>query len=209
MRRYENGEEEHCLELWNRDGKGLKWNDSPCSFETFFVCEVQWRLSFSPSNDHISLCLLSCLLFILSFLSSARVCNRETKDDMANASLWETRYPMCVRAANKWRFRSIGLIIMFCGLCDAWVCESVCRWWCESIRIFLIGICNLGSVNRCGDDVILYTMKRKFYVRGALIRTLHLVDAEIKNEEKIRKCMDRKMLDWYMYCWYKKSVEKR
>ncbi|XP_033211097.1 C-type lectin 37Db-like isoform X1 [Belonocnema kinseyi] len=39
--KYENGEEEHCLELWNRDGKGLKWNDSPCSFETFFVCEVQ------------------------------------------------------------------------------------------------------------------------------------------------------------------------
>lgn len=39
--RYENGEEENCLELWNRDGKGLKWNDSPCSFETFFVCEVQ------------------------------------------------------------------------------------------------------------------------------------------------------------------------
>ncbi|XP_076031590.1 brevican core protein triforce isoform X2 [Oratosquilla oratoria] len=37
---YENGEEEHCLELWNRDGKGLKWNDSPCSFETFFVCEA-------------------------------------------------------------------------------------------------------------------------------------------------------------------------
>ncbi|KOX71906.1 Aggrecan core protein [Melipona quadrifasciata] len=39
--RYENGEEEHCLELWNRDGKGLKWNDSPCSFETFFVCECK------------------------------------------------------------------------------------------------------------------------------------------------------------------------
>lgn len=39
--RYENSEEENCLELWNRDGKGLKWNDSPCSFETFFVCEVQ------------------------------------------------------------------------------------------------------------------------------------------------------------------------
>ncbi|XP_046396795.1 C-type lectin 37Db isoform X2 [Ischnura elegans] len=39
--RYENGEEEHCLELWNRDGKGLKWNDTPCSFETYFVCEVQ------------------------------------------------------------------------------------------------------------------------------------------------------------------------
>lgn len=38
---YENGEQENCLELWNRDGKGLKWNDSPCSFETFFVCEVQ------------------------------------------------------------------------------------------------------------------------------------------------------------------------
>ncbi|KAL7301824.1 C-type lectin 37Db-like [Trichogramma pretiosum] len=38
--RYENGEEEHCLELWNRDGKGLKWNDSPCSFETYFVCEI-------------------------------------------------------------------------------------------------------------------------------------------------------------------------
>ncbi|XP_014207841.1 macrophage mannose receptor 1-like [Copidosoma floridanum] len=38
--RYENNEEEHCLELWNRDGKGLKWNDSPCSFETYFVCEV-------------------------------------------------------------------------------------------------------------------------------------------------------------------------
>lgn len=38
--RYENGEEEHCMELWNRDGKGLRWNDTPCSFETFFVCEV-------------------------------------------------------------------------------------------------------------------------------------------------------------------------
>ncbi|XP_044766569.1 mannose-binding protein C-like isoform X1 [Coccinella septempunctata] len=38
---YENGEEENCLELWNRDGRGLKWNDSPCSFETYFVCEVQ------------------------------------------------------------------------------------------------------------------------------------------------------------------------
>merc|ERR1712186_105357 len=36
---YENGEQEHCLELWNRDGKGLRWNDTPCSFETFFVCE--------------------------------------------------------------------------------------------------------------------------------------------------------------------------
>ncbi|CAH1130036.1 unnamed protein product [Ceutorhynchus assimilis] len=38
---YENGEQENCLELWNRDGKGLKWNDSPCSFETYFMCEVQ------------------------------------------------------------------------------------------------------------------------------------------------------------------------
>ncbi|XP_050720783.1 C-type lectin mannose-binding isoform-like isoform X4 [Eriocheir sinensis] len=38
---YENGEMEHCLELWNRDGKGLKWNDSPCSFETYFICEVE------------------------------------------------------------------------------------------------------------------------------------------------------------------------
>ncbi|XP_073840488.1 brevican core protein triforce isoform X2 [Musca autumnalis] len=38
--RYENGEEENCMELWNRDGKGLKWNDSPCSFETYFICEV-------------------------------------------------------------------------------------------------------------------------------------------------------------------------
>nr|XP_027223330.1 C-type lectin 37Db-like isoform X2 [Penaeus vannamei] len=37
---YENGEMEHCLELWNRDGKGLKWDYSPCSFETFFICEV-------------------------------------------------------------------------------------------------------------------------------------------------------------------------
>ncbi|CAG0900708.1 unnamed protein product [Darwinula stevensoni] len=37
---YENGEEEHCLELWNRDGKGLKWNDTPCSFQTYFVCEI-------------------------------------------------------------------------------------------------------------------------------------------------------------------------
>jgi len=37
---YENGEEENCMELWNRDGKGLKWNDSPCSFETYFVCET-------------------------------------------------------------------------------------------------------------------------------------------------------------------------
>ncbi|XP_026738270.1 mannose-binding protein C-like [Trichoplusia ni] len=39
--RYENGEEENCLELWNRDDKGLKWNDSPCSFETYFICEVR------------------------------------------------------------------------------------------------------------------------------------------------------------------------
>jgi len=39
--KYENGEEEHCLELWNRDGKGLKWNDTPCSFETYFLCEKQ------------------------------------------------------------------------------------------------------------------------------------------------------------------------
>jgi len=38
--KYENGEEEHCLELWNRDAKGLKWNDTPCSFETFFICEL-------------------------------------------------------------------------------------------------------------------------------------------------------------------------
>lgn len=38
--RYENGEEENCLELWNRDGKGMKWNDTPCSFETYFVCEI-------------------------------------------------------------------------------------------------------------------------------------------------------------------------
>jgi len=38
--RYENGEEEHCLELWNRDAKGLKWNDTPCSFETYFICEL-------------------------------------------------------------------------------------------------------------------------------------------------------------------------
>jgi len=37
---YENGEKEHCLELWNRDGKGLKWNDTPCSFQTFFICEL-------------------------------------------------------------------------------------------------------------------------------------------------------------------------
>ena len=40
LSRYENGEAEHCLELWNRDGKGLRWNDTPCSFETFFVCEL-------------------------------------------------------------------------------------------------------------------------------------------------------------------------
>jgi len=38
--KYEGGELEHCLELWNRDGKGLKWNDTPCSFETFFICEI-------------------------------------------------------------------------------------------------------------------------------------------------------------------------
>eukprot|EP00090_Calanus_glacialis_P041261 TRINITY_DN7261_c0_g1_i2.p1 TRINITY_DN7261_c0_g1~~TRINITY_DN7261_c0_g1_i2.p1 ORF type:complete len:318 (-),score=48.46 TRINITY_DN7261_c0_g1_i2:279-1232(-) len=38
--KYENGEGENCLELWNRDGKGLKWNDTPCSFESYFVCEV-------------------------------------------------------------------------------------------------------------------------------------------------------------------------
>ena len=38
--RYEDGEEEHCLEMWDRDGKGLKWNDTPCSFSTFFICEA-------------------------------------------------------------------------------------------------------------------------------------------------------------------------
>ncbi|XP_059089711.1 mannose-binding protein C-like isoform X3 [Tigriopus californicus] len=37
---YEDGEQEHCLEMWDRDGKGLGWNDTPCSFQTFFVCEV-------------------------------------------------------------------------------------------------------------------------------------------------------------------------
>merc|ERR1712165_505384 len=37
---YEDGEEEHCLEMWDRDGKGLKWNDTPCSFSTFFICEA-------------------------------------------------------------------------------------------------------------------------------------------------------------------------
>ena len=38
--RYEDGEQEHCLEMWDRDGKGMGWNDTPCSFETFFICEV-------------------------------------------------------------------------------------------------------------------------------------------------------------------------
>lgn len=54
--RYENGEEENCLELWNRDGKGLKWNDSPCSFETYFVCEVQpnWLLMKSKQMFRIT-----------------------------------------------------------------------------------------------------------------------------------------------------------
>jgi len=37
---YEDGEQEHCLEMWDRDGKGLKWNDTPCSFSTFFICEA-------------------------------------------------------------------------------------------------------------------------------------------------------------------------
>jgi len=37
---YDNGEKEHCLEMWDRDGKGLAWNDTPCSFETFFVCQA-------------------------------------------------------------------------------------------------------------------------------------------------------------------------
>lgn len=48
--RYENGEEENCLELWNRDDKGLKWNDSPCSFETYFICEVRsdWWTDLGP-----------------------------------------------------------------------------------------------------------------------------------------------------------------
>lgn len=41
--RYEDGEQEHCLEMWDRDGKGLGWNDTPCSFSTFFICEA-WRL---------------------------------------------------------------------------------------------------------------------------------------------------------------------
>merc|ERR1739836_253131 len=38
---YEDGEQEHCLEMWDRDGKGLGWNDTPCSFSTFFICEAQ------------------------------------------------------------------------------------------------------------------------------------------------------------------------
>jgi len=38
--KYDNGEEEHCLELWNRDGKGLGWNDTPCSFATYFICQL-------------------------------------------------------------------------------------------------------------------------------------------------------------------------
>ena len=38
--RYEDGEQEHCLEMWDRDGKGLGWNDTPCSFSTFFICEA-------------------------------------------------------------------------------------------------------------------------------------------------------------------------
>ena len=38
--RYEDGEQEHCLEMWDRDGKGLGWNDTPCSFQTFFICEA-------------------------------------------------------------------------------------------------------------------------------------------------------------------------
>jgi len=37
---YDNGEKEHCLEMWDRDGKGLGWNDTPCSFETFFICQA-------------------------------------------------------------------------------------------------------------------------------------------------------------------------
>lgn len=37
---YEDGEQEHCLEMWDRDGKGMKWNDTPCSFSTFFICEA-------------------------------------------------------------------------------------------------------------------------------------------------------------------------
>jgi hypothetical protein len=37
---YEDGEMEHCLEIWDRDGKGLGWNDTPCSFQTYFICEV-------------------------------------------------------------------------------------------------------------------------------------------------------------------------
>merc|ERR1712113_842230 len=37
---YEDGEQEHCLEMWDRDGKGLGWNDTPCSFSTFFICEA-------------------------------------------------------------------------------------------------------------------------------------------------------------------------
>merc|ERR1712127_168256 len=37
---YDNGEKEHCLEMWDRDGKGLAWNDTPCSFETFFICQA-------------------------------------------------------------------------------------------------------------------------------------------------------------------------
>ncbi len=38
--RYEDGEQEHCLEMWDRDGKGLGWNDTPCSFQTYFICEA-------------------------------------------------------------------------------------------------------------------------------------------------------------------------
>ena len=30
--------------------QGLKWNDTPCSFETFFICEV-WETSLSPVSN--------------------------------------------------------------------------------------------------------------------------------------------------------------
>lgn len=61
--KYENGEEEHCLELWNRDGKGLKWNDSPCSFETFFVCEMWTRKNWLRNNSNNTIKSRALLLF--------------------------------------------------------------------------------------------------------------------------------------------------
>ncbi|KAG8276695.1 mannose binding [Homalodisca vitripennis] len=34
-----NAGDEHCLELWERDSRGYKWNDKRCTEQLYPICE--------------------------------------------------------------------------------------------------------------------------------------------------------------------------